>query len=93
MNHAVDVMLGEDLAQLCLIADIALDKGHLDARDCLDALENNGRGIAEVVVGNGLMTSFDELDDCMAPDEARSTRYKNLHCSPHQFTLQKQDSR
>lgn len=46
VNHAVDVMLGEDLAQLCLIADITLDKGDVDSRDGLDTVEDNRRCVA-----------------------------------------------
>ena len=79
VDDAVDVVGGKDLGELLLVADIALDKLDGLARDCLDAVEHDRRGVAQVVKRDGLVPRVLQLDDGVASDEAGSAGNENLH--------------
>lgn len=79
MDDIVDVrVVGEDLVELGLVGDVAgVGLGPL-AADELDAVEDLGGGVVEVVDGDDFVVGFEEGEGGEGADVARATGYRAL---------------
>jgi hypothetical protein len=84
VDDAVDGRARKRACKGLPVADIPLDELRTRTRDLLDAVDDDGRRVAEVVEDHGLMPCLLQRNDRMASDETRATRDQNSH-SPNPF--------
>ncbi len=74
VNHRVEFVLLEDLAESLLVAAVDIDERHVDARDFAYALHSAHVGVRQVVGHDHVVTRVDQLDGGMRTYISRSAR-------------------
>jgi hypothetical protein len=79
VDDAIDLILGEDLAQEGLVTDIALVETQILAGDVLHTVQGLGIGVAQVIDDHNIVTLVQKLHAGVGADITGTAGDKNFH--------------